>query len=176
MGTYRKRVEFVEAITFEQLEDYEEHVDRGEHQIPPGDFEYKDHRITVENNDTYMIHTLSGKRLFRRGEMLVFDSSRTILIPYSRDTFEECFIREEADAGPDKDLISRLKADASMFECKATEQSALACKYRQLIVTAKEKMIAVLDRSHPDQLCPGGGMMPSNNPEARFLRHLISTL
>ena len=73
--------------------------------------------------------------------------------------------------------IQSLKNEVMWAQKDASEKEQLCEKYRAMIVRAKEKMLAVLGRDHPEAMDFQTDKLPSDlHPEARFLRHLIQML
>ena len=71
MAKFRKKPVVIEAITFDELVTYG--LGHGANVVDgmPWSFEYQGHPITHEDNDRYLIPTLEGMMMFRRGDMLI---------------------------------------------------------------------------------------------------------
>lgn len=70
MSKFRKKPDYIEAITFDEL------VAHGRTQTPdtngmPWSFTYAGHTITHENDDCYLIPTAEGTMNFKRDHMLI---------------------------------------------------------------------------------------------------------
>lgn len=87
---FRKRPVVIEAITFDEL------VEHGRAQgVPcyngmPWSFTYAGHPITHESDDCYLIPTLEGTHMMRRGDMLITGVKGEIY-PCKLDIFEATY-------------------------------------------------------------------------------------
>lgn len=71
MAKYIKKPVVIEAITFDEFVEYGKANGSNIVNGMPWSFEYKEHPITHENDDCYLIPTLEGTMKFKRGDMLI---------------------------------------------------------------------------------------------------------
>lgn len=92
MPYFRKKQLVIEAITFDELVEYGK-ATPGVNLVNgiPGSFDYKDHVITIYENDTcYLIPTLEGTFRMDRGDMLITGVNGEIY-PCKPDIFEKTY-------------------------------------------------------------------------------------
>lgn len=99
MAMFRKKPVIVEAITFDELVEHGKASGAPLVNGMPWTFQYKDHRITHENDNCYLIPTLEGTMKFVRGDMLITGVKGEIYpikVDIFRATYEPADGKDEA--------------------------------------------------------------------------------
>lgn len=87
---FRKKPVVIEAIIFDELVEYGKKNGASIVNGMPWSFNYKEHPITHENDNCYLIQTLEGTMRFERGDMLITGVKGEIY-PCRRDIFEATY-------------------------------------------------------------------------------------
>ena len=95
MPLFTKKPVTIEAITFDDLVTHGlANCGTNSYKGMPWSFQYKDHPISHENDNCYLIPTLEGTMHFKRGDMLITGVNGEIY-PCKMDIFEKTYVPVE---------------------------------------------------------------------------------
>lgn len=95
MGNFiEKERKVIEAITFNELVEYGKANGANIVEGMPRSFEFKDHKVTHENDQCYLIQVIKdgeGVIQFTPNDMLIVNKEEDQLIPYSTEKFNAAY-------------------------------------------------------------------------------------